>query len=93
MAGVHRRNPQIPPPLRGRLRRFALPDIPGSLAPKQHAAVQTGVCLFLRGDACAPSCGAEIEEQFGAKVFDYYGSREVGAIAGECAARQAGTSL
>ena len=28
---------------------------------------------------------AEIEEQFGAKVFDYYGSREVGAIAGECA--------
>ena len=42
-------NPQIPPPLRGRLRRFALPDIPGR-APKQHAAVQTGVCLFLRGD-------------------------------------------
>ena len=28
---------------------------------------------------------AEIEEQFGAKVYDYYGSREVGAIAGECA--------
>ncbi len=27
----------------------------------------------------------EIEEQFGAKVYDYYGSREVGAIAGECA--------
>lgn len=26
----------------------------------------------------------EIEEQFGAKVYDYYGSREVGAIAGEC---------
>ena len=28
---------------------------------------------------------AEIEEQFNAKVYDYYGSREVGAIAGECA--------
>ena len=27
----------------------------------------------------------EIEEQFNAKVYDYYGSREVGAIAGECA--------
>lgn len=26
----------------------------------------------------------EIEEAFGAKVYDYYGSREVGAIAGEC---------
>ena len=26
----------------------------------------------------------EIESQFDAKVFDYYGSREVGAIAGEC---------
>lgn len=26
----------------------------------------------------------EIEEQFNAKVYDYYGSREVGAIAGEC---------
>ena len=25
-----------------------------------------------------------IEEQFGARVYDYYGSREVGAIAGEC---------
>ena len=29
---------------------------------------------------------AEIEEQFDAKVHDYYGSREVGAIAGECRA-------
>ena len=28
----------------------------------------------------------EIEEQFNAKVYDYYGSREVGAIAGECSA-------
>ncbi len=28
---------------------------------------------------------SEIEEQFNAKVYDYYGSREVGAIAGECA--------
>ena len=28
----------------------------------------------------------EIEEQFNAKVFDFYGSREVGAIAGECSA-------
>ena len=27
---------------------------------------------------------AEIEEQFGAKVYDFYGSREVGAIAGAC---------
>ena len=27
---------------------------------------------------------SEIEEQFNAKVYDYYGSREVGAIAGEC---------
>ena len=27
---------------------------------------------------------AEIEEQFNTKVYDYYGSREVGAIAGEC---------
>ena len=26
-----------------------------------------------------------IEEQFGARVYDFYGSREVGAIAGECA--------
>ena len=26
----------------------------------------------------------EIEDQFNAKVFDFYGSREVGAIAGEC---------
>ena len=26
----------------------------------------------------------EIESQFNAKVFDYYGSREVGSIAGEC---------
>ena len=26
----------------------------------------------------------EIEEQFSTKVYDYYGSREVGAIAGEC---------
>ncbi|MXY57660.1 MAG: phenylacetate--CoA ligase family protein [Gammaproteobacteria bacterium] len=26
----------------------------------------------------------EVESQFNAKVFDYYGSREVGAIAGEC---------
>ena len=26
----------------------------------------------------------EIEDQFNAKVFDYYGSREVGSIAGEC---------
>ena len=26
----------------------------------------------------------EIEEQFNVKVYDYYGSREVGAIAGEC---------
>ena len=28
----------------------------------------------------------EIEEQFGAKVYDFYGSREVGAMAGECRA-------
>ena len=28
----------------------------------------------------------EIEEQFNTKVYDYYGSREVGAIAGECSA-------
>ena len=28
----------------------------------------------------------EIEEQFNARVFDYYGSREVGPIAGECPA-------
>lgn len=28
----------------------------------------------------------EIEEQFNAKVYDFYGSREVGAIAGECSA-------
>ena len=28
---------------------------------------------------------SEIEEQFNTKVYDYYGSREVGAIAGECA--------
>ena len=28
----------------------------------------------------------EIEEQFNVKVYDYYGSREVGAIAGECSA-------
>ena len=27
---------------------------------------------------------SEIEEQFNTKVYDYYGSREVGAIAGEC---------
>ena len=27
---------------------------------------------------------AEIEDQFNAKVYDFYGSREVGAIAGEC---------
>ena len=27
---------------------------------------------------------SEIEEQFNVKVYDYYGSREVGAIAGEC---------
>ena len=27
---------------------------------------------------------AEIEEQFDTKVYDFYGSREVGAIAGEC---------
>ena len=27
---------------------------------------------------------SEIEEQFNARVYDYYGSREVGAIAGEC---------
>ena len=27
---------------------------------------------------------SEIEEQFGADVFNFYGSREVGAIAGEC---------
>ena len=27
---------------------------------------------------------SEIEEQFRARVYDYYGSREVGAIAGEC---------
>ena len=25
-----------------------------------------------------------VEEQFGAKVYEYYGSREVGAVAGEC---------
>ena len=28
----------------------------------------------------------EIEEQFQVRVYDYYGSREVGAIAGECSA-------
>ena len=28
----------------------------------------------------------EFEEQFGAPVHDWYGSREVGAIAGECPA-------
>ena len=27
---------------------------------------------------------ARIEEQFGTRVYDFYGSREVGAIAGEC---------
>ena len=29
---------------------------------------------------------ARIEEQFGTRVYDFYGSREVGAMAGECSA-------
>jgi phenylacetate-CoA ligase len=31
-----------------------------------------------------PPMRAEIEEAFGARVYDFYGSREVGAMAGEC---------
>ena len=40
--------------------------------------------VYSSAETLRPFMRAEIEEQFGAKAFDYYGSREVGAIAGEC---------
>lgn len=41
--------------------------------------------VYSSAETLRPFMRAEIEQQFGAKVYDYYGSREVGAIAGECA--------
>ncbi len=41
--------------------------------------------VYSSAETLRPFMRAEIEEQFGARVYDYYGSREVGAIAGECA--------
>lgn len=41
--------------------------------------------VYSSAEMLRPFMRQEIEEQFNTKVFDYYGSREVGAIAGECA--------
>lgn len=40
--------------------------------------------IYSAAETLRPFMRTEIEETFGCKVFDYYGSREVGAIAGEC---------
>lgn len=64
----------------------------GSLHQMARAARKHGVRLprprFLHSAAemLRDFMREEIEERFGAKAYDYYGSREVGAIAGECRA-------
>lgn len=40
--------------------------------------------VYSSAETLMPHMRETIEETFGCKVFDFYGSREVGAIAGEC---------
>ena len=55
------------------------------VARRHNIRLYKPVFLYSSAETLRDFMRAEIEEQFGTKVHDYYGSREVGAIAGECA--------
>lgn len=62
----------------------------GSLYQLAKAAREGGIrihsprFIYSAAETLRPFMRATIEDVFGCKVFDFYGSREVGAIAGEC---------
>ncbi len=64
----------------------------GSLYQMARVARKHNICLYKpefvysSAEMLRDFMRGEIEEQFNVKVYDYYGSREVGAIAGECSA-------
>jgi phenylacetate-CoA ligase len=51
---------------------------------KRKLSVHQPRFLYSSAETLRDFMRAEIEEAFGAKVYDFYGSREVGPIAGEC---------
>ena len=55
------------------------------VARQHNVQLYTPVFVYSSAETLRDFMRVEIEEQFGTKVYDYYGSREVGAIAGECA--------
>ena len=55
------------------------------VARKHNVSLYRPVFVYSSAEMLADFMRAEIEDQFNAKVHDFYGSREVGAIAGECA--------
>jgi len=51
---------------------------------KQNYTISSPSVIHSAAETLYPYMRREIEEAFGCKVHDFYGSREVGAIAGEC---------
>ena len=74
----------------GRYRPYYVAGYAGSLYQLAKVARRHNVRLFTprfvysAAETLRDFMRDEIEDQFNAKVFDFYGSREVGAIAGEC---------
>lgn len=54
------------------------------VARRNNIRLYSPVFVYSSAETLRDFMRAEIEEQFATKVYDYYGSREVGAIAGEC---------
>ena len=54
------------------------------VARKLNIRLYTPMFVYSAAEMLRDFMRREIEEQFNAKVYDFYGSREVGAIAGEC---------
>ena len=74
-----------------RFRPYYVAGYAGSLyqiarvARRRNVRLFSPVFVYSSAETLRDFMRAEIEEQFNARVRDYYGSREVGAIAGECA--------
>ena len=56
------------------------------VARKHHVRLYQPTFIHSSAEMLHDFMREQIEVQFGAKVYDFYGSREVGAIAGECLA-------
>ena len=52
----------------------------------QNAVIRAPRAVYSSAEQLRPEMRRDIERFFGTKVHDFYGSREVGAIAGECKA-------